>query len=46
MKMLPIVIVSAAFGFLLVEIIEFLEKCQDLHAAAEQEARRPYQLGP
>jgi len=38
------VIGLAVFGFLYVEFIEFLEKCEPLHADARLEARRNDQL--
>lgn len=42
--MFEIVIVLTVLGVLYVEIIEILEKCKHIHADAEQEARRHYQV--
>ena len=42
--MFEIVLVLTVLGVLYVEIIEILEKCKHIHADAEQEARRHYQV--
>lgn len=44
--MFEIVIGLTVFGVLLVAVIELLEKCEQRHADAEQEARPHYQVAP
>jgi hypothetical protein len=46
MKVFEIVIGLTVFGVLLVAVIELLEKCEQRHADAEQEARPHYQVAP
>jgi hypothetical protein len=46
MKMFEILIGLTAFGVLCVAVIEILEKCEQRHADAEQEARLQRQVAP
>jgi len=46
MKVFEIVIGLTVFGVLFVAVIELLEKCEQRHADAEQEARPHYQVAP
>jgi hypothetical protein len=46
MTVFEIVISLTAFGVLFVAVIEILEKCEQRHADAEQEARLRRQLAP
>ena len=44
--MLDIVVGLAVFGILYVAIIEIVEKCEQRHADADQEARPQYEVAP